>query len=81
LSRLDWDKARERDRVREAKQTAAPDQGGARRSAARQAALAEFVAKHEIACFKCGAEKAEWAKTGISRRGPWAICVECASHG
>ena len=45
LSRLDWDTARERDRVREAKQTAAPGQGGARRSAARQAALADFVAK------------------------------------
>jgi hypothetical protein len=45
LSRLNWDKARERDRVREAKQTAAPGQGGARPSAARQAALADFVAR------------------------------------
>jgi hypothetical protein len=80
LSRLNWDKARERDRTRDAKQTAAHDQGGARRSAARQAALAAFVAEHEIACFKCGAEKADWAKTGISTRGPWAICANCASQ-
>lgn len=80
MSRLNWDKARERDRVRKTKQPAASGQAGVRGRAARQAALAEFVAKHEIACFKCGAEKAEWAKTGISRRGPWAICVQCASQ-
>jgi hypothetical protein len=80
LSRLNWDKARERDRAREAKQTVVPDQGSTRRSAAKQVALAAFVAEHEIACFKCRAEKAEWAKTGISKRGPWAICAECASQ-
>lgn len=42
-----------------------------------QMALAKFVAAHDLSCFKCGAVKAEWAKTGISKRGPWAICRHC----
>jgi hypothetical protein len=47
---------------------------------ARQTALAAFVEEHGIRCFKCGAEKAEWAKTGISsKRGAWAICVRCVT--
>ena len=25
--------------------------------------------------------KAEWAKTGIAKRGPWAICVTCVASG
>jgi hypothetical protein len=83
VARLDWQKAQERDRKREAKQAAAqmPGRAGARRQAARQAALTAFVQKHDIACFKCGAKTAEWAKTGIHpKRGPWAICVPCVSR-
>jgi len=44
----------------------------------RQKALADFVHSHEIGCFRCDAREAEWAKTGISTRGPWALCVPCA---
>jgi hypothetical protein len=79
MSRLDWEKARDRDRGRATKQ-APPGAGAAKRRAARQDALAAFVEKHEIGCFKCGAAKAEWAKTGISKRGPWAICARCVSE-
>lgn len=43
----------------------------------RQDAVAEYVAKHELACFKCGTREGEWAKTGRSGRGPWAICADC----
>jgi hypothetical protein len=43
----------------------------------RQAALADFVAKNSLRCFKCKAARAEWASTGISKRGPWAICAPC----
>jgi hypothetical protein len=43
----------------------------------RQKALDAFVAKHDLACFKCKTRKAEWAKTGHGARGPWAICAKC----
>jgi len=46
-------------------------------NALRWMAMAEFVQHHDIGCFKCGATKANWAKTGISTRGPWAVCVDC----
>jgi hypothetical protein len=36
-------------------------------------ALATFVKEHDLHCFRCGAEKAEWAKTGVSKRGAWAV--------
>jgi hypothetical protein len=39
-----------------------------------------FVLKHDIGCFKCKKKKARWAKTGISKRGPWAICGNCVSR-
>lgn len=75
MARLDFEKAKRRAAVpREPRDTA---QG----RGARQAALAAFVAEHGLSCFKCGAESAEWAKTGISERGPWAICVPCVSSG
>jgi hypothetical protein len=51
----------------------------ARHAGIRQQALADFVQQHDLTCFRCEAEKAEWAKTGISKRGPRAICVPCAS--
>ena len=43
----------------------------------RQSAIVEYVAKHELACSKGGTREGEWAKTGRTRRGPWAICVDC----
>lgn len=42
-----------------------------------QAKLAAFVTEHNIGCFDCGTTKAEWAKTGLSKRGPWAVCLSC----
>jgi len=69
VTKLDWDKA---------KTKLSPKPRDNRRSAGlRQTAMADFVAKHEIGCFKCGAREAEWAKTGVGGRGPWAICLNC----
>ena len=48
---------------------------------ARQAALVALVPgkTRTLVLQVRGAAEAEWAKTGISERGPWAICVGCAS--
>jgi ribonuclease HI len=78
VAKRDWQKARERDAARRAFAGAKPRQGG---SGKRQDALAAFVEKHGLRCFNCGAEKGEWAKTGVSRRGPWAICTTCVANG
>ena len=40
-------------------------------------AMARFAASHNLGCFKCGSQTNPWAKTGISQRGPWAICKTC----
>jgi hypothetical protein len=67
-----WDKA---------KPKPAPELRDNRRTAMlRQTAMVAYVDQHELACFKCVTRKAEWAKTGRSRRGRWAICVDCV-HG
>ena len=69
MTKLDWDKA---------KPKPAPTPRDTRKQAMRrQDALAEYVAKHDLACFKCGTREGEWAKTGRSARGPWAICANC----
>jgi hypothetical protein len=52
--------------ARESKQ---PPKSSVRRRATAQDARVEFVLKHGIACFKCGAATAEWAKTGLGARG------------
>jgi len=70
MSRLDWEKANRRERFRAEKPPL-------RRNAARQKAIAAFVKQHDLTCFSCGDERAEWAKSGISKRGPWVICVPC----
>jgi hypothetical protein len=76
-----WEKARDRDRAHEAKQAAPADPAATRQRSARQDALAAFVEQHELSCFKCGADKAEWAKTGISKkRGAWAIYAHCVAE-
>jgi hypothetical protein len=69
VTRLDWSKAKP-------KPTPEP-RDNRKATAHRQAAMAAYVAKHELACFKCGTRKAEWAKIGRSRLGLWAICVNC----
>jgi hypothetical protein len=77
---LDWQKARDRDRAHEATKSAPQGPAAARRRSTKEMARAAFVDKHGLCCFKCGTEKAEWAKTGISERGAWAICVHCVGQ-
>lgn len=81
MTRLDWEKAKERERAGEAKASSRPGPSSAKRRATAEMARTAFVEKHGISCFKCGATKAEWAKTGISKRGAWAICVDCVQKG
>jgi hypothetical protein len=73
LARLEWEKANRRERRRRQ----SGDQRAQKKGTVRQQVIADFVESHGIGCFKCGAPKAEWAKSGISKRGPWAICVPC----
>jgi hypothetical protein len=40
-------------------------------------AMADFVEKHQLRCFNCGENEFHPAKTGTSKRGPWAICITC----
>ena len=69
MTKLDWSKA---------KPKPAPTPRNTRKSAMlRQTALVDFVARHDLACFRCGTREGMWAKTGVSGRGPWAICVSC----
>lgn len=72
MTRLDWEKARQRETRR-----AAPTSTGGDR---RQAAMTEYVWRHELSCFKCGLDVGPWAKTGRSRRGPWVICAACVQE-
>jgi hypothetical protein len=69
--RLDWDKAKRRNLA------PPPERDTRKQQMAREDALAGFVAKHELACFKCGRTEGPWAKTGVSQRGPWAMCTAC----
>jgi hypothetical protein len=74
--RLDWGKARRYELA-----TSHPIGKRERKKRAqerRQWVFSEFVKRHEIGCIKCGRSRdVEWAKTGTSIRGPWAICVPC----
>ncbi len=68
---MDWSKARTRDQQRADHHYRSDD------DQLRQAALQAFALKHTLVCFKCGQDGIVWAKTGISGRGPWAICTAC----
>ena len=71
MTRLDWEKAAPKRRRR-------PTGSQRKRQSAdvRRQALESFAMKHDLRCFRCRADH-NWAKTGISKRGPWAICVQC----
>ena len=69
MTKLDWEKAKPK--------PAQKPRDNRKAAMLRQEAMAEYVAKHELACFKCGTRQGEWAKTGRSRSGPWAICANC----
>jgi hypothetical protein len=76
--RLDWEKARRRELV--AHDPIGKRERKKRSQERRQRALADFVSRHEISCFKCGKDKAEWATCGTSKRGPWTICIKCVKR-
>jgi hypothetical protein len=81
--RLNWDKAKRRDRQRVEKLRASSKKARARQrqgDSLRQATIQAFVEKHSIECFNCGAVEARWAKNGISKRGAWVICVPCVAR-
>jgi hypothetical protein len=80
--RLDWEKANRRDRQRITKlRDWKPPR---ERDEDRQRALEAFALKHDIGCFACGGKGNEgkrWAKSDVSKRGPWIICVPCVARG
>jgi len=80
VTRLEWERARERDSAHDARQANPACSATTRRLAKPKPPSPRFVKEHGLRCSKCGIEKAEWAKTGISQRGAWAICVACASE-
>lgn len=44
----------------------------------RQQGLRNFVKVNDLACFRCGDRTPdEWAKAGVNKYGPWAICTSC----
>jgi hypothetical protein len=70
VTKLDWEKAKP-------KPAPEPRRESPKSAALRQTAMANYVSQHGLTCFKCGTPKAEWAKTGRGKHGPWAICVNC----
>ncbi len=71
---MNWSKAKTRPRNRAAQRT-----GG--NPKIRQAAMTKYALDLGLACFVCkDTQPTEWAKTGISKRGPWAICLDCVQH-
>lgn len=78
MTRLDWEKANRKERVRPGKSKRAAKRGDrAAQERIRQGVMMAFVAHHQLHCFKCGAGHGPWGKTGLSKRGPWAICGNC----
>ncbi|MFL5972668.1 MAG: hypothetical protein ACJ750_09810 [Gaiellaceae bacterium] len=81
--RFEWEKAKRRDRQRIAglRESSRKAKGKQRlENSVRQQMLLAFVEKHSLECFACGTVAARWAKTGINKRGPWAICVPCVAR-
>lgn len=72
MTKLNWEKARKRDQARASRHAAKKAN-----ALERQVALKAWATKHDLACFKCNTKGGPWAKTGISTRGPWAICARC----
>jgi hypothetical protein len=73
-SRLDWEKAKAKAKARRR------PSGKRKRGVDRQIQMWKFTQRHGIGCFVCKSTEREWAKTGLSDRGPWAICVECVKR-
>lgn len=77
---FDWKRARARDREAK-KHLERPKRRW--RGKHRTDVMAKWAAERELACFVCGEQRPAggWAKTGVSARGPWAICVNCVREG
>jgi hypothetical protein len=73
MAKLEWEKANRQDKVGGRRRP----KGKAKSRRSRKVALNKFVAKHHPMCFKCGTAAGQWAKTGVSKKGPWVICVPC----
>lgn len=72
MTRLDWEKANRQARRR--------PKGNRKREneEKRQMKLVWFADKNNLSCFSCSRKGViRWAKSGISTRGPWIICVDC----
>lgn len=83
MTRLNWEKARRRDRQRTSKLRASSKKAKARQrqnDSLRQLAIQAFVDRHSIECFACGTVAARWATNGINKRGAWVICVPCVAR-
>jgi hypothetical protein len=78
--KMTWERAAHRDRLRahdsERREEAASVRAAAALRRRRQAAI-RFAKERDLACFKCGRDDVMFAKSGVSSRGPWAICTGC----
>jgi hypothetical protein len=75
VTKINWDKDRRKHMKTE------PSRGQSKDSQ-RQQQLRRFVKEHDLACFACGTHSPiEWAKTGTTQVGPWAVCVACVKTG
>lgn len=76
-----WERAAKRDKLKRYPKTEARDELRKRRAHKRQQTIQTFVRKHTLTCFVCGeGGPIEWAKSGVSKRGPWALCARCAAN-
>lgn len=77
MTKLDWEKAKRRDLAPKKRRYPRryPTKGPC-----RALVLNSFVKKHHLVCFVCDTDPGVWGKTGISARGPWAICLACAEQ-
>ena len=81
--RLNWERAAARDRqrlsgLRESSKKA--KERAKRADDLAQQTRREFVEKHGVECFGPGPHSHRIAKTGWSKRGPWAICASCVAR-
>lgn len=76
--KLDWVRAKQRADLKKYP-SAAKVENGKKHAHRRQQAMQTFARERQLACFVCAATGpiVEWGKTGISKRGPWAICAGC----
>jgi hypothetical protein len=81
MTRLNWEKARQRDVARtenKVRRRLTGEQRRVKKYGEWGAAIAAFALKHGIGCFVCTDKKpVQWAKSGWNRKGPWVLCLHC----